>query len=176
MPSITRCSTVRKHAPGLWLKRRPHSAFCCRVDRGRQSNRWTRSGQQSLVDRRGKFGVQCAGRPSAFWISPTGGCRDCRWLLEWRLLMRWRRDWPISRPACTGPTTFMWGRGKLAGILVEVLPSGLHIIGVGLNSNNSAADAPPPLRETVATLRDLTGERTIIPNCSWQLRKTSTRL
>ncbi|HZZ28707.1 MAG TPA: biotin--[acetyl-CoA-carboxylase] ligase [Pirellulales bacterium] len=46
---------------------------------------------------------------------------------------------------------------KLAGILVEVLPSGRHIIGVGLNTNNSSDDAPPELRNSIATLRDLTG-------------------
>ncbi len=49
------------------------------------------------------------------------------------------------------------GRGKLAGILVEVLPDGRHIIGVGLNSNNTAADAPREIRESIATLADLTG-------------------
>ncbi len=49
------------------------------------------------------------------------------------------------------------GRGKLAGILVEVLPDGRHIIGIGLNSNNTAADAPAEIRESIATLADLTG-------------------
>jgi BirA family transcriptional regulator, biotin operon repressor / biotin---[acetyl-CoA-carboxylase] ligase len=55
------------------------------------------------------------------------------------------------------PNDVFVGRKKLAGILVEVLPSGCHIIGVGLNSNNTAADAPPELRDSLATLRDLTG-------------------
>jgi BirA family transcriptional regulator, biotin operon repressor / biotin---[acetyl-CoA-carboxylase] ligase len=62
-------------------------------------------------------------------------------------------------PGLHWPNDVYVRRGKLAGILVEVLPSGLHIIGVGLNSNNIAADAPPTLREMVATLRDLTGRR-----------------
>ena len=44
---------------------------------------------------------------------------------------------------------------KLAGILVEVLPDRRHVIGIGLNVNNTAADAPAELRGTVATLRDL---------------------
>jgi BirA family transcriptional regulator, biotin operon repressor / biotin---[acetyl-CoA-carboxylase] ligase len=55
------------------------------------------------------------------------------------------------------PNDIYVGRGKLAGILVEVLPDGLHIIGVGVNSNNTAAAAPPELRESIATLLDLTG-------------------
>ncbi len=55
------------------------------------------------------------------------------------------------------PNDVYVGRGKLAGILVEVLPDGRHIIGIGLNSNNTAADAPPEIRESIATLADLTG-------------------
>jgi BirA family transcriptional regulator, biotin operon repressor / biotin---[acetyl-CoA-carboxylase] ligase len=46
---------------------------------------------------------------------------------------------------------------KLAGILVEVLPDRRHVIGIGLNVNNTLADAPAELRDTAATLRDLSG-------------------
>ena len=46
---------------------------------------------------------------------------------------------------------------KLAGILVEVLANRRHVIGIGLNVNSTLADAPPELRATVATLRDLSG-------------------
>ncbi len=55
------------------------------------------------------------------------------------------------------PNDVYVGRGKLAGVLVEVLPDGRHIIGVGLNSNNTVADAPAELRNSVTTLFDLTG-------------------
>jgi BirA family biotin operon repressor/biotin-[acetyl-CoA-carboxylase] ligase len=55
------------------------------------------------------------------------------------------------------PNDVYVGRGKLAGTLVEVLPNGHHIVGVGLNTNNTVADAPPELRESIATLLDLTG-------------------
>ncbi len=51
---------------------------------------------------------------------------------------------------------FVAGR-KLAGILIEVLADGRHVIGIGLNSNNSQADAPVELQSTVVTLRDLCG-------------------
>lgn len=46
---------------------------------------------------------------------------------------------------------------KLAGILVDVLPDGRHIVGVGVNTNNRLADAPEELRDSVATLHWLTG-------------------
>jgi BirA family transcriptional regulator, biotin operon repressor / biotin---[acetyl-CoA-carboxylase] ligase len=46
---------------------------------------------------------------------------------------------------------------KLAGVLVDVLPDGRHILGVGVNTNNTLADAPDELRESIATLHWLTG-------------------
>lgn len=46
---------------------------------------------------------------------------------------------------------------KLAGILIEVLPDRRHVIGIGLNTNNTTADAPAELQTTVGTIRDLAG-------------------
>jgi BirA family biotin operon repressor/biotin-[acetyl-CoA-carboxylase] ligase len=46
---------------------------------------------------------------------------------------------------------------KLAGILVDVLPDGRHIVGVGVNTNSSLSDAPDELRKSVATIHWLTG-------------------
>ena len=51
---------------------------------------------------------------------------------------------------------FVAGR-KLAGVLVEVMPDGRHIVGIGLNLNSRSAEAPPELHSRLATLRDLTG-------------------
>jgi len=51
---------------------------------------------------------------------------------------------------------FASGR-KLAGILVEVLADGKHVLGVGLNVNNHAADAPAELRDKTTSLADLSG-------------------
>lgn len=68
---------------------------------------------------------------------------------------------------CVGlhwPNDVYVGQGKLAGVLVEVLPDGRHITGIGLNSNNSVIDAPPELKQQAATLRDLTG-RSAPPGC-----------
>jgi BirA family biotin operon repressor/biotin-[acetyl-CoA-carboxylase] ligase len=46
---------------------------------------------------------------------------------------------------------------KLAGILVEVLPSRHTVIGIGINTNNSLAQAPRELLATATTLLELTG-------------------
>jgi BirA family biotin operon repressor/biotin-[acetyl-CoA-carboxylase] ligase len=46
---------------------------------------------------------------------------------------------------------------KVAGVLVDGLPNGRHILGVGVNTNNSPADAPDELGESIATLHWLTG-------------------
>jgi BirA family transcriptional regulator, biotin operon repressor / biotin---[acetyl-CoA-carboxylase] ligase len=44
---------------------------------------------------------------------------------------------------------------KLAGVLIEAHSAGRVIIGVGINTNNSAAQAPVELAGRVVTLRDL---------------------
>lgn len=54
---------------------------------------------------------------------------------------------------------FVVGR-KLSGILVEALPNNCLVVGIGINTNNTLADAPPELRGTAATLHDLTGGAT----------------
>ena len=56
------------------------------------------------------------------------------------------------------PNDVLAAGGKLAGILVEVLPDRRHVIGIGLNTNNTLADAPAELQATASTLRDLSGQ------------------
>jgi BirA family biotin operon repressor/biotin-[acetyl-CoA-carboxylase] ligase len=56
------------------------------------------------------------------------------------------------------PNDVLAGDRKLAGVLVEVLPNRRHVIGVGLNTNNTMADAPPELQSVACTLRDLSGK------------------
>ncbi|MES1213746.1 MAG: biotin--[acetyl-CoA-carboxylase] ligase [Singulisphaera sp.] len=51
---------------------------------------------------------------------------------------------------------FASGR-KLAGILVEGLPNGKHVLGIGLNVNNRTSGAPAEVRERATSLADLTG-------------------
>ena len=57
-------------------------------------------------------------------------------------------DWPNDVLAA--------GR-KLAGILIEALPDRRHVVGIGLNTNNTLAEAPVELQCTAATLRELAG-------------------
>ena len=72
--------------------------------------------------------------------------------------------WPRSadpEPVQIGihwPNDVMLDGRKLAGILIEVLADGKHVIGIGINTNNTAADAPEEVRPRVATLRDVTGQ------------------
>ena len=54
------------------------------------------------------------------------------------------------------PNDVMLDGRKLAGVLIEVLPDGKQVIGVGINVNNTAADVPDEVRPRVATLRDAT--------------------
>jgi BirA family biotin operon repressor/biotin-[acetyl-CoA-carboxylase] ligase len=68
---------------------------------------------------------------------------------------------PLLRAETIGirwPNDVMAGRRKLAGILVEVLPDGRAVVGIGVNTNNTAADAPAELQDRIATLRDLSGQ------------------
>lgn len=52
---------------------------------------------------------------------------------------------------------FASGR-KLSGVLIEVLPNGRHIIGVGVNANNASAVAPDALRRRLISLAELRSE------------------
>lgn len=49
------------------------------------------------------------------------------------------------------------GGRKLAGILVETAAHGRAVVGIGVNTTGTAADAPAPIRHRVGTLPDLTG-------------------
>ena len=54
------------------------------------------------------------------------------------------------------PNDVYVGERKLAGILIEST-SDAYLIGIGVNTNNEAAAAPPELASRVTTLRDLLG-------------------
>jgi len=53
---------------------------------------------------------------------------------------------------------FVEGR-KIAGVLVDVLADGRHVIGIGLNVNNPIALAPPDVQARATSLCELTGRR-----------------
>jgi BirA family biotin operon repressor/biotin-[acetyl-CoA-carboxylase] ligase len=64
---------------------------------------------------------------------------------------------PDHRVGLHWPNDVFVAGKKLAGVLVEVMPDGTHIVGVGLNMNSRAADAPAELQSRVTTLFDLIG-------------------
>ncbi len=66
---------------------------------------------------------------------------------------------PDHQVGLAWPNDVLVGSRKLSGILIEVLADGRHIVGIGVNTNNSLAGAPPALQQQAATLRDLTGRR-----------------
>ncbi len=57
------------------------------------------------------------------------------------------------------PNDVLVDEKKLAGILIEALPNRRHVVGIGLNANNTLADAPAELQSTAVTLCDLAGRR-----------------
>ncbi len=52
---------------------------------------------------------------------------------------------------------FVDGR-KVAGVLVDVLSGGRHVVGIGLNVNNPMSGAPPEVLARAASLCELTGQ------------------
>jgi BirA family transcriptional regulator, biotin operon repressor / biotin---[acetyl-CoA-carboxylase] ligase len=54
------------------------------------------------------------------------------------------------------PNDVFVGQHKIAGVLIDVLPDGRHIFGVGLNVNNTISHAPLEVRYRATTLFDLT--------------------
>jgi BirA family biotin operon repressor/biotin-[acetyl-CoA-carboxylase] ligase len=116
--------------------------------RGRGSNRWwTGKGSLAcslLVDLDdGGFEPRCT--PLVSLASAVAIARTAqRRLPSHTVGVHWPND------------VFVAGR-KLAGVLVEVLADRRVIVGIGLNTNNALRDAPPPLRKTATTLRELTG-------------------
>lgn len=55
------------------------------------------------------------------------------------------------------PNDVYVARRKLSGILIDVLADGRHIVGIGLNVNNSFAAAPAEVRDRGTSMFDLTG-------------------
>jgi BirA family biotin operon repressor/biotin-[acetyl-CoA-carboxylase] ligase len=64
---------------------------------------------------------------------------------------------PNHRVGLHWPNDVFVANKKLAGVLVEVMPDGRHIVGIGLNANSRAADAPAELQSRLTTLFDLIG-------------------
>lgn len=54
------------------------------------------------------------------------------------------------------PNDVFIGERKLAGVLIEALPDGRHVLGIGCNVNNRLAEAPPEVAAIAASLADVT--------------------
>jgi BirA family biotin operon repressor/biotin-[acetyl-CoA-carboxylase] ligase len=68
------------------------------------------------------------------------------------------RPWLLGIPLGLHWPNDVYADGKkLAGILIDVLPDGRNIVGIGVNANNTLEGAPDEVRQRATTLRDLTG-------------------
>jgi BirA family transcriptional regulator, biotin operon repressor / biotin---[acetyl-CoA-carboxylase] ligase len=118
--------------------------------RGRGGNRWW-TGQGSLAF---SLLLDSASVENPHSINPLAGLAAGLAIIDAvRPLLSGREiglHWPND--------VFAAGR-KLAGILVEVLPDKKTIIGVGLNANNSIAEAPAEVQAAATSLFDLTQRR-----------------
>lgn len=65
---------------------------------------------------------------------------------------------PALAPRVRWPNDVEIDGGKLAGILVETVPGGRVIFGIGVNTIGSAADAPDGLGRRIATVPDVAGQ------------------
>jgi BirA family transcriptional regulator, biotin operon repressor / biotin---[acetyl-CoA-carboxylase] ligase len=70
---------------------------------------------------------------------------------------------PLLDGASSQPLGLHWpndvfvGQRKLAGILIDVIPGGRHILGLGLNTNNRLEEAPAEVRMRAVSLCELLG-------------------
>lgn len=116
--------------------------------RGRGTNRWwTGDGSLAftlLVDLR-SYRINASRKPL---VALAAGIAAVEAIASRVPAFRVGLHWPND--------VFVAGR-KMAGILIEVPPEGLHVIGVGINTNTRLRDAPTELRDTATTLLDLTG-------------------
>lgn len=119
--------------------------------RGREGRRWW-SGTGGLAMSLLVDGDACSvsGRPAPL-VAPAAGLAvvDC----AERLLAGHA---PVHDLGLHWPNDVFIDGGKLAGVLVEVLGR-RAVIGIGMNTNNTAHEAPEELRAKIRTLRDLTG-------------------
>ena len=118
--------------------------------RGRGANRWwTGRGGLAfslLLDAR-QLGIDRARAPLVALAAAVAVAETARPLLPSQAVgLHWPND------------VYAAGR-KLAGVLGEVVSRGLHVVGVGVNTNNSLDEAPPELRKTATTVFELTVTR-----------------
>ena len=115
--------------------------------RGRGTNRWWTGGKPGVQPgiRSGRARDQTATLPVDL-AGHGGGDRR-----------RGAAEHPPGPLGLHWPNDVFAGGRKLAGILIEGMPNGKHVVGIGLNVNNRTAGAPAELRERATSLADLMG-------------------
>lgn len=118
--------------------------------RGRGQNRWW-TGAGSLA-----FSVVF---DAAGW-SPAAELQPVRALAVGAAIVETLRPYlGQQRIGLHWPNDVFVGERKIAGILVDVLAGGLHVVGVGINVNNRLAAAPDEVRSRATSLCDLTARQ-----------------
>lgn len=122
--------------------------------RGRGENRWwTGAGSLAftLIFDSGTYGLEPPARPTRSLAAGVALVEAVAPLLA---------DHAIGLHGAVGlhwPNDVFVQRRKLAGILIDVLPSDRHILGLGLNTNNTLDGAPADVRQRAVSLRELLG-------------------
>ncbi len=130
----------------------PHLILAYRqtAGRGRGANRWWAAPGAltfSLVLEMGAHNLPAARWPQVSLTTGLAVCQALRALLpEFRFGLKWPND------------VFLDDR-KICGVLIEAPPQppGYLVLGIGVNVNNSFADAPPELQTIAASLLDAVG-------------------
>ncbi len=165
--ALQRCRGGEFRSPSLVLASRQTSG------RGRGNNVWWSSGGSltfSLVIDAGEFGLPQELWPKASLTTGLSICLAIESLLgDGNVALKWPND------------VHLQGR-KVCGVLIEPgpRPSGKLVIGIGVNVNNSLADAPSDVKSRATSLVDVTGrqyDRTdVLIGVLQQLERQLTRL
>ncbi len=145
---------ARELLPSLVNERLPYLIVADRqtAGRGRGDNRWwTGAGSLafSLIFTPENFGLSRPARPSRSLVVGVALVEAVAPLLAARFGAKG------PRVGLHWPNDVFVGERKLAGILIDVAPDDRHVLGVGVNTNNSLADAPAEVRARATSLVEL---------------------
>ena len=126
--------------------------------RGRGTNTWWTGGGSlaaSLLIDPAAWSIPRDRTPRIGLATAVAACDAVRPLLppETTVGLHWPNDVYLTRRDEQGTPI----ERKLGGVLIEGLPGGLVVVGIGINTNNSLRDAPDDLRGIATSLVDLTG-------------------
>ena len=148
---------ARALASGLATDRLPYLVLADRqtAGRGRGDNRWwTGAGSLafSLIFAPENFGLSRPARPSRSLVVGVALVDVVAPLLAARF------GAANPKVGLHWPNDVFVGEQKLAGILIDVAPDERHVLGVGVNTNNTLAAAPAEVRARATSLVELLDE------------------